>query len=34
VLAPPNVSLSECQETMEELGDQMNVEIQVTPYVG
>jgi glycine cleavage system regulatory protein len=34
VLAPPNISLHECQETLEDLGDQMNVEIQVSPYVG
>ncbi len=34
VLAPPHVTLHECQETLEELGDQMNVEIQVSPYVG
>jgi glycine cleavage system transcriptional repressor len=34
VLAPPNISLHECQETLEALGDQMNVEIQVSPYVG
>ena len=34
VLAPPNVTLHECQETLEEIGDQLNVEIQVSPYVG
>jgi glycine cleavage system transcriptional repressor len=34
VLAPPDVTLTECQETLEDIGDQMNVEIQVSPYVG
>ena len=34
VLAPPDVTLHECQKTLEEIGDQMNVEIQVSPYVG
>ena len=34
VLAPPNVTLHECQETLEEIGDHLNVEIQVSPYVG
>ena len=34
VLAPPQVSLHECQETLDEIGDQLNVEIQVSPYVG
>ena len=34
VLAPPEISLHECQETLEEIGDQLNVEIQVSHYVG
>ncbi len=34
VLAPPHVTLHQCQETLAELGDQMNVEIHVSPYVG
>jgi glycine cleavage system transcriptional repressor len=34
VLAPPNLTLHECQETLEEIGDQLNVEIQVSPYIG
>ncbi len=34
VLAPPHISLHECQETLEEIGDQLNVEIQVSHYVG
>lgn len=34
VLAPPHVSLHECQETLAEIGDQLNVEIEASPYVG
>ncbi len=34
VLAPPEISLHKCQETLEEIGDQLNVEIQVSHYVG
>ena len=34
VLAPPEVSLHECQETLAEIGDRLNVEIEVSHYVG
>jgi glycine cleavage system transcriptional repressor len=34
VLAPPTLTLHDCQERLDEIGDQLNVEINVTPYTG
>ncbi|HEY53869.1 MAG TPA: transcriptional regulator [Caldilineae bacterium] len=34
VLAPPTITLHDCQERLDEIGDRLNVEINVTPYTG
>ncbi len=34
VLAPPTLTLNDCQERLDEIGDRLNVEITVSPYTG
>ena len=34
VVAPPALTLNDCQERLDEIGDQLNVEIVVSPYTG
>ena len=34
VVAPPELTLHDCQERLDEIGDQLNVEIVVSPYTG
>ena len=34
VLAPPTLTLNDCQERLDEIGDRLNVEINVSPYTG